>query len=108
VRRSFAALLRKHLSLTGVPRNLANPGHFGNYGLSPADDERLTRWMRDRLEIAVWPTDAHRALVDLETEVLRRWNPPINIAKVQHPSRPFLQAERKVMADQARAAVGRG
>lgn len=103
VRRSFAALLRTTLSLSGMPRNPDKPGHFDKYGLSLADDTKLTRWMRDRLEIAVWRKDAARPLVDIEADVLRRWNPAINIAGVDHPSKSFLQAERKVMADQARA-----
>ncbi|MGQ0825477.1 MAG: GIY-YIG nuclease family protein [Actinomycetota bacterium] len=103
VRRSFAALLRTQLSLSGMPRNPAKPGYFSSYGLSPADDVKLTRWMRERLAIAVWPTDASRALVDIEADVLRRWNPAINIAGVTHRWRLFLQAERKVMANQARA-----
>lgn len=55
IRRSFAALLHDSLRLTGVPRNPNRPGHFANYGLSPADDERLTEWMRTRLSLAVWP-----------------------------------------------------
>lgn len=103
VRRSFAALLRTELSLSGMPRNPEKPGYFSNYGLSPADDAKLTRWMRDRLEIAVWPTDGSRALADIETDVLRRWNPAINISGVDHRWRSFLKAQRKVMAEQAKA-----
>lgn len=102
VRRSLAALLRTELSLSGMPRNPANPGSFSNFGLSPADDAKLTRWMCDRLEIAVWPTDSPRALADIEADVLHRWNPALNIARVEHRSRSFLRAQRKVMADQAR------
>lgn len=103
VRRSFAALLRSELSLLGMPRNPQKPGYFSSYGLSPADDAKLTRWMRDRLEIAVWPTDGSRALADIESDVLRRWNPAINITGVDHRWRSFLQAQRKVMAEQAKA-----
>ena len=103
VRRSFAALLREALSLSGRPRNPAKPGYFSMYGLSAADDAKLTRWMRERLEIAIWPTDGQRPLAVVEDEVLKHWNPPINIASVSHRWRPFVQAERKVMADQARS-----
>jgi hypothetical protein len=103
VRRSFAALLRNELSLSAMPRNPAKPGYFSSFGLSPADDATLTQWMRERLAIAVWPTDRSRALVDIEAAVLQKWNPPINIAGVTHRWRSYLQAERKAMADQARA-----
>ncbi len=54
VRRSFAALLREPLSLSAMPRNPAKPGYFANYGLAPSDDAKLTAWMREHLEVAVW------------------------------------------------------
>ena len=103
VRRLFAALLRTKLSLSGVPRNPEKPAHFANYGLSRTDDAKLTRWMRDRLEIAVWPSNSLRALADIEADVLRRWNPPINIERVEHRWRSYVRAQRKAMADQARS-----
>lgn len=103
VRRSFAALLREHLGLTGIPRNPAKPSHFSNFGLSPEDDAKLTAWMRDRLRIAVWPSDGDRPLRAVELDVLARWQPPLNISDVTHDHRDRLRAERKVMADQARA-----
>jgi hypothetical protein len=102
VRRSFAALLRESLLLSGRPRNPAKPGYFSNYGLSPEDDAKLTRWMRDRLELAVWSSDGSHPLKAIEIDVLQRWHPPINITGVEHRWRSFLQAERRVMADQAR------
>ncbi len=102
-RRSFAALLREKLALSGRPRNPSKPGYFSNFGLSPADDEKLTLWMRARLEIAAWPDDSFRSLADIEADVLRRWNPPINISGVNHRWRATLQAKRAVMAEQARA-----
>lgn len=105
VRRSFAALLRTTLGLSGMPRNPNKPGHFSNYGLSPADDAKLTDWMRSRLAIAVWASDGVRPLVDIEAEVLRRLNPPLNILGVDHKWKARLQAQRGVMADQARAWV---
>lgn len=103
VRRSFAALLREQLELTGIPRNPANPGHFSCYGLSPDDDQKLTEWMTARLGLAVWVTDGTRPLADVERDVLRLLNPPINIAGVTHRWQSRLQAQRRVMADQARA-----
>lgn len=104
VRRSFAALLRESLGLSGIPRNPAKPGYFANYGLSAADDAKLTRWMRSRLELAVWAwEEGSRRLSLIEADVLQQLNPPINIAGVNHSWRLVLQAERKVMADQARA-----
>jgi hypothetical protein len=103
VRRSFAALLREQLNLRGIPRNVENPKHFDRFALSPENDAKLTRWMRDRLSIAVWPTDGERALSQVEADVLARWHPPINLSKVTHEHRSYLKQQRRVMADQARA-----
>lgn len=103
VRRSFAALLREQLSLSAMPRNPAKPGYFANYGLGPNDDAKLTAWMRERLDVAVWERSGNVPLEDTERAVLQHLNPPLNIAGVQHANRLSLQAARKVMADQARA-----
>lgn len=102
VRRSFAALLRELLSLSAMPRNPAKPGYFANYGLAPSDDAKLTAWMRERLQVAVWQRSGTVPLEDVERAVLRHLNPPLNIAGVQHAHRASLQAARRVMADQAR------
>lgn len=103
VRRSFAALLRQSLSLRGVPRNLANPGHFSNYGLLPEDDARLTAWMHEHLEIAVWPKpDAlDEPLRQIEAAVIHLWTPPLNLTENPFPL-PRLKAERAAMAEEAR------
>lgn len=103
VRRSFAALLRERLSLSAMPRNPSKPGYFANYGLAPSDDAKLTAWMRERLQVAVWPRSGTVPLEDIERAVLQQLNPPLNITGVQHAHRASLQAARKIMADQARA-----
>jgi len=85
VRRSFAALLRDALDLRAVPRNLNRPERFTNYALAEDGDARLNGWMRDRLSLAVWPAPAPAArewvLGDVETAVIQRFTPPINISK---------------------------
>lgn len=103
VRRSFAALLRESLGLTGQPRNPRKPSHFAHFGLSPKDDGLLTKWMRERLLLAVWLWDGSEELRDVESRVLSHFHPPLNIAGVQHRWKADLQSARKVMADQARA-----
>jgi hypothetical protein len=103
VRRSFAALLRAPLLLTGIPRNPAKPAYFANFGLSAVDDARLTAWMRKNLRIGTWSWDRRDTLADIERALLMRLNPPLNIQGVQHSYRALIKAERKVLADQARA-----
>lgn len=105
MRRSFAALLHDDLDLSAMPRNPAKPGYFSSYGLSPADDLKLTRWMRDRLEIAAWVWDRSRTLGAIERDVLSRLNPPINILGVQHRWKKHVRHCRRLMADHARHGV---
>ncbi len=79
------------------------PGYFANYGLAPSDDAKLTSWMRQRLQIAVWVPNGTRSLTKVERAVIQKINPPLNIAGVRRADRALLQEARKIMADQARA-----
>lgn len=103
VRRSVAALLRQDLGLTGVPRNLACPANFANFALMPADDAKVTLWMKDRLQLALWPSDGSELLKDVEEKVLRRLDPPLNLTHVNHRWKARIMHERSVMARQAEA-----
>jgi hypothetical protein len=102
VRRSFAALLHESLHLHGIPRNQENPGHFANFGLSPDDDSRLTSWMWNQLSLAVWPKSDDVVLREVEREVVRRLDPPLNIEHLPRASRRDLSTARHAMADEAR------
>jgi len=102
VRRSFAALLRDALDLQAVPRNLANPERFANYGLTPEGDARLNEWMHARLTLAVWPATGEMSacLKDVETAVIVHFTPPINLEK--NPDKlARLSRARAEMADEA-------
>jgi hypothetical protein len=102
VRRSFAALLRDPLRLRGVPRNMAHPERPANFGLAAGGDQRLTAWMEEWLFLAYWvKPDAEVDLNDIETAVIKRWQPPLNLNKVDHRL-PALMHARTVMADDAR------
>lgn len=106
VRRSFAALLHEMLNLRGRPRNPANPGNFANYGMSPAHDAQLTRWMRDSLELSVWPKPigCRYSLGEIESAVLTELLPPLNLQGIATPWTARLKAARAVMAEEARTA----
>jgi hypothetical protein len=105
VRRSFAALLHDTLELRGIPRNTAKPGYFSNYGLSAAHDAALTRWMREHLQLAVWPKpgDCDFALRDLEDALVVELKPPLNLQGVVTPWTAQVKAARAVMAAEAAA-----
>jgi hypothetical protein len=104
VRRSFAALLREPLRLSGLPRNPTRPERFANYGLSREHDERLTDWMRTKLELAVWPkpVDCEFSLLQVELVLLGDLLPPLNLKDVTTPWTAQLKAARATMASQAR------
>jgi hypothetical protein len=102
LRRSLAALLAVERGYHGMPRNVAKPGNFANYGLSEADDSDLSAWMRRRLRLAIWPHDAVLHLDGIETTVLQRLEPPLNISKVITPWSDELKAARALLAAEAR------
>lgn len=102
VRRSFAALLGDSLGPSAIPRNPSKPERFANFGLAPPDDERLTEWMQERLSLAFWIKPAGFVLDAVETEVIRAWFPPLNIAKNPRPL-ARLKVARRAMAAEARS-----
>lgn len=103
LRRSLAGLLVDALELHGRPRNIENPEGFANFGLEPAGDERLTEWMFEHLRIGVWPSSDGVVLDEIETAVLARLLPPLNLDKVATRWRAQVRSGRRRLADQARA-----
>lgn len=105
VRRSFAALLRGSLGLRGLPRNLVNPERPENYGLSPEDDAKLTRWMRERLALATWskPSACTVPLADLERALIDELQPPLTLNRGTTHWSTRIKDARAMMAGEARA-----
>lgn len=79
VRRSLAALLVAQLGLVAVPRNLVRPDGSANFSLEPPGDERLSRWMEERLQLATWVKPQHVLLDKVETAALLRLRPSLNL-----------------------------
>ena len=106
VRRSFAALLRAELHLRAQPRNPAKPADFASYGLAGNGDFLLTSWMADNLKLAVWedPEMPELSLGEVETVLIRLWDPPINIDKAPTPRRD-LKTRRALLAKEARESA---
>lgn len=102
VRRSLAALLADELELIPVPRNLIKPDGSANFALDMPSDERLSTWMEQRLRLATWVKPDEAILDDIETAVVRKLRPPLNLDKVGEP-RERLREARKRLADIARA-----
>lgn len=87
----------------GIPRNPAKPGYFSNFGLSEAHDDDLSTWMKKTLSLALWPHDVVAELDTIETHVLGRLQPPLNLDKAITPWRDEVKFARKLLAAQARA-----
>lgn len=101
-RRSLAALLVYELGLVAVPRNLDKPDGSANFALDPASDARLSGWMESHLRLTTWTKAQGVVLGDIETAVVRRLLPPLNLDKVGEP-RERLRRARRHLADTARA-----
>lgn len=102
IRRSLAALLVEQLNLIAVPRNLDKPDGSANFALETASESRLSSWMDSHLRLATWVKTAGIVLGDVETAVVLRLRPPLNLDKVGEPRDRLRQARRR-MADAARA-----
>jgi len=103
VRRSFAALLRAELRLNSQARNPLKPADFASFGLVGDGDRILTAWMAQNLQLSIWekPDTPEFALDHIETQVIRFWDPPVNIDKAP-TSRRELKALRALLAREAR------
>ncbi len=102
VRRSLAALLVDELALVAVPRNLAKPDGSANFGLGAESEDRLSSWMGQRLSVSTWIKLEGANLDEIETAVVRRLRPALNLDKVGEP-RTRLREARRHMSDTARA-----
>lgn len=104
VRRSFAALLREPLGLTGVPRNKRAPERYSNFGLEPEGDLLLTKWMHSHLTLSVWPLPDELSAGQLsvvEVGVIQDLRPPLNIK--DNPGRlAHLRLARAQLASEAK------
>lgn len=99
LRRSLSALLRAELGFRGRYRNPMRPGKPANYGLSRDHDAALSNWMRNNLLASFWEmTTSAVPLGDVETVVLNRLKPPLNIQKVSHEWTAQVKHARSLMA----------
>lgn len=73
----------------------------------PAFDQLLTKWMRSRLALAVWPAAGTASLIAIERAVLQRWQPPLNLNDIHTRWSAGISAARRVMAAEARACAAR-
>ena len=102
VRRTLTALLRSRLELYPVPGYGHKPS---TYSLLERDDERLTRWMSERLTVAIHPVFKFEGLPNLEKAVVEALKPPLNGDGVSHHWRAMVQRARAETAEEARRSA---
>lgn len=99
LRRSVSALLRVEHGFRGRFRNPEKPEKPANFGLSRDHDSALSLWMRNNLLATYWEmTCPSVTLEEVETVVLDRLKPPLNIQKVSHQWTKQVRAARSLMA----------
>ena len=103
LRRSLAALLADQLKLHPVPREKTPPHRFAMYALDEPSDARLTEWMHEHLRLATWvmPTEVEVLLAAVESAVITRWAPLLNLKGTPASWRELLVARAR-MAELAR------
>jgi len=106
LRRSVAALLADELELRPVPRGKTASDASKDFSLHPEDERRLSAWMQDRLDLTTWalPVALGIRLGDVESRVIRHWDPPLNIMHAPTP-RTALRAARAVLRSRARNTI---
>lgn len=109
LRRSLAALLVDQLQLRPVPREKSPPHRFAMYSLDEASEKRLSEWIHTYLRLSIWvtPPEASESLGAVESAVISRWIPPLNLKSSPSPS-PELRKARVHMARQAKESVRTG
>lgn len=103
LRRSLSALLSDQLELRPVPRGETASNASNGFSLHPEDEGRLSEWMQEWLELTTWafPVALGTRLANVESRVIRHWDPPLNIVHAP-TSRKSLRAARTAMRERAR------
>lgn len=100
LRRSLGAILKQRLGLTALPRGSGRTAQdFSCYRFDPVGEARLTAWMREQLEVAVYAV-ANPA--EIENHLIKSMKPLLNLIDWDNPDRPELKKLRKACADEAR------
>lgn len=93
---------RKH-EFSTLRRSLGSILAHAN-GQPAIDEAQLTTWMHAHLRVVLVPVANADTLDDLETESLKKFDPPLNLAKVDRtPIRHRLSALRKQYAQSGRS-----
>ena len=76
---AWGALLRTELGL--VPKGLGG----GKFKFAGLEEERLTNWMREHIQVGVCPVDSSQVEAR-EQELVRERQPPLNLTYSKNPT----------------------
>lgn len=100
-RRSLGAILKKHLRLTALPRGKgATNQDFYCYHFQKEGEERLTRWMLQRLQVSVLPWTGDPR--EIKKKLIAKAEPLLNLQNWQNPHGQKIRELRAQCADEAR------
>jgi len=105
LRRTLGALLKEVLGLSAIPRAAGpSPTNLACYRFTEDGERKLTRWMTDNLEYAVYPHDGDVRV--LERELIKAGEPPLNLTGWRNPQKILIQAlRRQCKSEAAKAAL---
>lgn len=101
LRRSIGAILKEQLQLKAIPRGRSSsPSNYRNYQFRSRDEQSLTRWMNNNLEIAICPIDGNYKIV--KADLISELNPVLCLKGWNNPYSKILRKLRKICADESR------
>jgi hypothetical protein len=102
LRRSIGAILKDDLSLAAIPRGSGRAeSNYRNYRFKADGEERLTAWMRENLEVGVYPSNGDCEAV--EKALIAALEPALCLKGWRNPSAGLTRDLRKRCPDEARA-----
>ncbi len=100
-RRSIGAILKTKLHLNAIPRAAGDSEtNYKKFRFDDYGEQRLSRWMRSNLEYSIYPFDGD--VDQLETQLIRDNDPPLNLTKWPNPQKRKIQALRNTCKEEAK------
>lgn len=100
VRRSLGALLKDELNLIAVPRGTGkSESNYRNYKFEGHGENRLTDWMRTKLEVAAIAATGYATLED---GLINELHPVLCLTGWPNPNSPDIKGARKRCVEEAR------
>lgn len=106
-RRSLGALLKNKLPLRACRRAPGlSDSNWKNYRFTGAGENALTQWMNERLSMNHVPLSGDKDdIEEVETQVIARLQPPMNLKKWRNPQKKMVEELRKICRDEARGGT---